>query len=181
MLNLFEAELARVPSLSTPTKNEAHKENVHVCDNVFPMRSTFKSKNQFNQSTQLNNTNVDQTPQTPAQICIEALELALGAALSSFHACMNDIAESVQRASAAVQSADRGRIESAIASFRSVAHELAACAKAVEQTLKSDRGKFDPRETITTTNNDNRYVELLSSKYWICDFGLFLIFATNMT
>lgn len=77
---------------------------------------------------------------------------------------MNDIAESVQRASAAVHSADRSRIESTIASFRSFAHELAASAKVVEQTLKSDRGKLDQRKTITTTNKNNTRVEFLSSK-----------------
>lgn len=158
LLNVFEAELARVPSPSADTKNE---ENVHICDNV---GSAPKSKDHFKGSTQLNNTNLDQTPQTPAQVCIQALELGLGAALSSFHACMNDIAESVQRASAAVNSADRSRIESTIASFRSFAHELAASAKVVEQTLKADSGKLDQRKTNTTTNKDNLRVEFLSSK-----------------
>lgn len=138
------------------------------------MRSALKSKDQFNRSTQLNNTNLDQTPQTPAQVCIQALELGVSAALSSFHACMNDIAESVQQASAAVQSADRSRIENAIASLRSFSHEFATSAKAVEQTLKSDR------ETIKTTSKDNRCVEFLSSKQWICEVGLFLVFITNM-
>lgn len=159
LLNVFEAEFARVPSPSADTKNE---ENVHICDNV---GSAPKSKNHFKGSTQLNNTNLDQTPQTPAQVFIQALELSLSAALSSFHACMNDIAESVQRASAAVHSADKSRIESVtIASFRSFAHEVAASAKVFEQTLKADRGKLDQRKTNTTTNKDNIRVEFWSSK-----------------
>lgn len=128
------------------------------------MRSAHKPKDQFNQSTQLNNTNLDLTLQTPAQVCIQALELGLGAALTSFHVCMNDIAENVQRASAAVHSADRSRIESAIASFRSFAHDFVSSAKAVEQTLKSDRGRLDQRENNIPTNKDNICVEFLSSK-----------------
>lgn len=165
LLNLFEAELARVPSPSAHTKNERRKGNVHVCDNVFSMRSALKSRDQFNRLTQLNNTTLHQTPQTPAQVCIQALELGLSAALSSFHACMNEIAESVQQASAAVQSVDRSRIETAIASFRTFAQELAASAKAVEQTtLKSDIGKLDQRETIKTRNKDSTCVEFMSSK-----------------
>lgn len=74
---------------------------------------------------------------------------------------MNDIAESVQRASAAVHSADRSRIES---SFRNFAREVAASAKVVEQTLNPDRGKLDQRDTNTTTNKDNVPSEILSSK-----------------
>lgn len=158
LLNVFEAELARVPSPSADTKNE---ENVHICENV---GSAPKSKDQFNGSTQLNTTSLGQTSQTPAQVCIQALELSLSATLSSFHVCMNDIAESVQRASAAVHSADRNRIESAIASFRSFAQALGASAKVVEQTLKSEREKLDQRETNKMTNKDKISVEFLSSK-----------------
>lgn len=158
LLNVFEAELARVPSPSADTQKE---ENVHICENVV---SAPHSKDQFNGSIQLNNTNRGQTPQTPAQVCIQALELSLSATLSSFHVCMNDIAESVQRASAAVHSEDRSRIESTIASFRSFAQELGASAKVVEQTLKSDKGKLDQLETNTMTNKDNISVEFLSSK-----------------
>lgn len=127
------------------------------------MRSALKSKAPLDRSTQLNNTDLDQTPQTPAQVCIQALDLGLGAALTSFHACMNDIAESVHQASAAVHSADRSRIGSAMASFRSFIHELAASANVVEQRLKSDTAKFDHGETITTPNKD-RCAEFLSSE-----------------
>lgn len=151
LLNLFEAELARGPSPSTHTQNEARKGNVQVYDNVFSMGS-------------LDNTNLEQTPQTAAQVCILALDLGLGAALSSFRACMSDIADNVQQASAAVQSADRTRIESAIVSFRSFAHELAASAKVVEQRLKSDTAKLELGKTITTPNTDNKCTEFLSSE-----------------
>lgn len=128
------------------------------------MGSALKSTAPLDRSTQLDNTNLDQTPQTPAQVCIHALDLGLGAALSSFHACMSDIAESVQQASAAVQSADRSRIESAMASFRSFAHELAASARVVELRLKSDTAKLDLGETITTPEKDNRCTEFLPSE-----------------
>lgn len=158
LLKVFEAELARVPLPSADTKTE---ENVHICENV---GSAPKSQDQFNGSTQLNNASLGQTPQTPAQVCIQALELSLSATLSSLYVCMNDIAESVQRASAAVHSADRNRIESAIASFRSFAQALGASAKVVEQTLKSEREKLDQPETNKMTNKDKISVEFLSSK-----------------
>lgn len=158
LLNVFEAELVRFQSPSADTKNE---ENFHICETVV---SAPQSKDQFNGSTQLNNTNRGQAPENPAQVCIQALELSLSATLSSFHACMNEIAESVQRASAAVHSADRSRIESAIASFRSFAQELEASAKVVEQTLKSDKGKLDQWESNTMINKDNTSVEFLLSK-----------------
>lgn len=74
---------------------------------------------------------------------------------------MNDIAESVQRASAAVHSADRSRIES---TFRNFAREVAASAKIVEQTLSPDRRKLDQRDTNITTNKDNVPSEILLSK-----------------
>lgn len=164
LLNLFEAELARGPSPSTHTQNEARKGNVQVYDNVFSMGSALKSKAPLHRSTQLDNTNLEQTPQTAAQVCILALDLGLGAALSSFRACMSDIADSVQQASAAVQSADRTRIESAMVSFRSFAHELAVSAKVVEQRLKSDTAKLELGETISTPNTDNRCTEFLSSE-----------------
>lgn len=165
LINVFEAELARVPKI---------EENAQICEDI---RSAPKSEDHINGSTRLNHTNLDQNPQTPAQVCIQALELGLGAALSSFHACMNDIAESVQRASEAVHSADSSRIESI---FRNFAREVAASAKVVEQTLKPDRGKLDQRETNTTTNNDNVPSEILSGKQCICEFGLFQVFISNI-
>lgn len=128
------------------------------------MRSAFKSKDLLDQSTELNDTNLDQNPQTPAQVCIQALNLGLGTALSSFHACMNDIVGSVQQASEAVQSADRSRIESVMASFRSFAREIAASANVVEQNLKSEKGMLDQGETIAAPNKDNRGARFLSGK-----------------
>ena len=174
LLNLFETELARGPSPSAHTQNEAspsahtqneaRKRNVQVYDNVFSMESALKSKAPSDRSTQLDNPNLEQTPQTPAQVCILALDLGLGAALSSFRACLSDIANSVQLASAAVQSADRIRIESAMVSFRSFAHELAASAKVVEQRLKSDMAKLELGETMITPHKDNKCAEFLSSE-----------------
>lgn len=164
LLNLFEAELARGSPPSAHSQTEARKRNVQVYDNVFSMESAFKSKAPLDRSTQLDNTNLEQTPQTPAQVCMIALDIGLGAALSSFRACMADIADSVQQASATVQSADRIRIESALVSFRSFAHELAASAKVVEQRLKSDTTNLEHGETITIPHKDNRCTEFLSSE-----------------
>lgn len=77
---------------------------------------------------------------------------------------MSDIVESVQQASAAVQSADKSRIESAMASFRSFNHELAASARVVELRLKSDTPKLDLGETITKPEKDDRCTEFLPSE-----------------
>lgn len=163
-MNLFEAELAKVPSPSAHTQTEASKGNHYVYNDVFSMRSALKSQALLDRSAKLSGTNLDHSPQTTTQVCIQALDLGLGAALSAFNACLNDIMESVQQASAAVRSADRYRIESAMASFRCFTHEIAASAKVVDQRLKSDTMDPDQGENMTTPNKDNRCAEFLSSK-----------------
>ncbi len=134
LLNLFEAELARFPSRPGPCEEVETTGTLGIYSEVAPILSTAKSQRSVDLSTQDMQAPLDQIC---SDTCIRMLELGLRTALSSFDTCIHTVASSVVEASVAVRSAEKSRIESAIASFRRFASEIEASGKALGRGLES--------------------------------------------
>lgn len=158
LLQVFEAELAKISSKPSPAEskeaitnrgvpNERHSVPPWVDSYFSAEKATRDSKNPLN----------SMGPMGP-QPCVQVLELALRAALNTFGTCVTQIADSVHEVSATMQSADQSRgidtqvLDNAVSSFRSFTEEIASLEKVFRRepaSTEESRAKTAQRDHLS--------------------------------
>lgn len=163
LLQVFEAELAKVPSKPSPIEHKEVITNLDLPDKKPLGPSSVEPY--FLAEEAIRDAKIPSNgigPMGP-QPCVQVLELALRATLSTFGTCVTQIANCVQEVSTTMQLADKTReidiqvLDNAVASFRSFTEGIAALKKGFHrepESTEESRAKTDQRDNSSSLQDD---------------------------
>lgn len=163
LLQVFEAELAKLSSKSSPTEYKEIITKLGVLDKQPSEPPSEEPHLSVKEAIRDAKTSLNGMGPMGQQPCLQVLELALRATLSTFETFATQLANCVQEVSATMQLADKTReidthvLDNAVASFRNFAEEIAVLEKALHGEPKSTvetRAKHDRRADPSSLQDD---------------------------
>lgn len=163
LLQVFEAELAKLSSISSPTEYKENITELGVLDKSPSVPSSEEPHLSAEEAIRDAKASLNDMGPMGQQPCLQLLELALHATFSIFGTFATQLANCVQEVSATIQLAEKTReidtqvLDNAVASFRSFAEEIAVLEKALRREPKSSeetRAKPDRRADPSSLEDD---------------------------
>lgn len=163
LLQVFEAELAKLSSNPSPTECKEVITNLGLPVKRPLVPSSVEPHCPAEEAIRDTKTSSHGMGPMGPQPCVPVLELALRATLSTFGTCVTQIANCVQEVSTTMQVADKNQgidiqvLDNAVASFRSFAEEIAALEKALHkepELTEQSRAKTNRREDSSSLRDD---------------------------
>lgn len=143
LLQVFEAELANLSSKPSPADYKEATTNLGLPVERPPVPSSAKPHISAEKAIRDAKTSLNGMGHLGPQPCMQVLELALRATLSTFGACATQIANCMQEVSTTMRLADKTPeldvrvLENAVASFRNFTQETTALEKALHKEVES--------------------------------------------
>lgn len=155
LLQVFEAELAKISSKRSPTESKEAITNRGLPGERHPVPSWVEPYFSAEETTRDAKNPLNGMGPMGPQPCVQVLELALRATLNTFGTCVTQIANCVHEVSATMQLADNTRgtdtqvLDDAVSSFRSFTEEIASLEKVLRrepESTEESRAKTDQRD-----------------------------------
>lgn len=163
LLQVFEAELAKLSSNPSPSEYKEVITNLGLPVERPLVPSLVEPRFSAEEAVREAKTSFHGMGPMDPQPCVQVLELALRATLSTFGTCVTQIANCVQEVSATMQLADKNQeidiqvLDNAVASFRSFTEEIAVLEKALHrepELTEQSRAKTNRREDSSSLQDD---------------------------
>lgn len=181
LLQVFEAELAKLSSNPSPTECKEVITNLGLPVKRPLVPSSVEPHCPAEEAIRDTKTSSHGMGPMGPQPCVPVLELALRATLSTFGTCVTQIANCVQEVSTTMQVADKNQgidiqvLDNAVASFRSFAEEIAALEKALHkepELTEQSRAKTNRREDSSSLRDDQALKSSCTVILWPIPSGL---------